>query len=113
MTLPFELVVREAVLTPKVRQGLEEQAAQLTRFYDRITRCRVTVTGPGRHAHGRWAVKVDLSVPGRELVVDRQDGDGLPEALREAFTAAGRRLEDYVRRRRGFVKARKLEEQRP
>ena len=106
MKLPLEIVVRDATLPEAVRKDIGELAARLEHFCAKITRCRVTATGPGRHAHGRWSVKVDLTVPGREILVDRQDGDDLPEALREAFDAAGRRLEDYVRRRRGFVKVR-------
>lgn len=104
MKLPLEVVVREASVPARVRDDIAAQAAHLEHFCEKIMRCRVTVTGPGRHAHGRWSIKIDLTVPGREILVDREDGDGLPEALREAFAAAGRRLEDYVRRRRGFVK---------
>ncbi len=104
MKLPLEIVVREANLPGTVRDAIDAHAARLDHFCGQIMRCRVTVTGPGRHAHGRWAIKIDLTVPGREILVDRQDGDDLPEGLREAFDAAARRLEDYVRRRRGFIK---------
>lgn len=105
MKLPLELVVREATLPAPLRADIAELAGRLEHFCDRIMRCRVTVVGPGRHAHGRWSLKIDLTVPGRQIVVTRQGGDGLPEAVREAFSAAARRLEDYVRRRRGFVKS--------
>jgi ribosome-associated translation inhibitor RaiA len=104
MKLPFELAIREATLPPELREEIAGHAGRLEHFYDRITRCRVTVTGPGRHAHGRWTLKIALTVPGREILITRQGGDDLAEAVREAFSAAARRLEDYVRRRRGFVK---------
>ena len=104
MKLPFELVVREATLPAALRSEMADHAQRLEHFCDRISRCRVTVTGPGRHAHGRWSLKIGLTVPGREIVITRQGGDDLAEAVREAFSAAARRLEDYVRRRRGFVK---------
>ncbi len=105
MKLPLELVVRDATLPAGLRDEIAALASRLEHFCAKIMRCRVTVTGPGRHAHGRWSIKLDMTVPGREILVNRQDGDDLPEALREAFAAAGRRLEDYVRRRRGFVKS--------
>lgn len=104
MKLPFELVVREGTLPPNVRADIASLAAGLDRFCGSIMRCRVTATGPGRHAHGGWALRITMTVPGRDLVVTHQSGDSLGEASREAFTAASRRLEDYVRRRRGFVK---------
>jgi hypothetical protein len=104
MKLPFELVVRDGTLSPDARADLASLASNLDRFCGRVMRCRVTATGPGRHAHGGWALRITMTVPGRDLVVTRQSGDSLGEASREAFTAASRRLEDYVRRRRGFVK---------
>ena len=42
--------------------------------------------------------------PDRDIVVTRQKGEDFGDALREAFAAAVRRLEDSVRRHRGFVK---------
>jgi cold shock CspA family protein len=37
-------------------------------------------------------------------MITRQSGKDLQEALREAFQAAGRCLEDHVRKSRGYVK---------
>ena len=105
MKLPLEIVVRDGTLPDDVREDIESLASGLDHFCDRIMRCRVIATGPGRHAHGPWSLRITLTVPGRDLVVTRQSGETLGEALREAFSAATRRLEDYLRRRRGFVKA--------
>jgi hypothetical protein len=54
-------------------------------------------------------VKVDLQVPSGQLVVSREPGhdhahEDVYVALRDAFNAAVRQLEDYVRRQRGQVK---------
>jgi cold shock CspA family protein len=49
-------------------------------------------------------VRIDLIVPGDELVVDRQVDEDLYVAIRDAFHAARRKLEDYARRQRGAVK---------
>ena len=105
MKLPLEIVVRDGTLPENVRKDIESLASGLDHFCDRIMRCRVTATGPGRHAHGPWSLRITLTVPGRDIVVTRQSGETLGEALGEAFSAATRRLEDYLRRRRGFVKA--------
>jgi hypothetical protein len=45
-------------------------------------------------------------VPGGELAVTRQHDEDLQVALRDAFRAARRRLEDYARTQRGDVKRR-------
>jgi len=49
-------------------------------------------------------VRIDLTVPGDELVVDRQVDEDLYVAIRDAFHAARRRLEDHAHRQRGAVK---------
>jgi len=101
--LPVDEAVRDAAL---------EHVAQLERLYDRITGCHVVVAQPHRHhREGRlYAVRVDLVVPGGEIVINRdQHLDHAHEdvfvALRDAFLAARRRLEDHVRRPRGAEKA--------
>jgi cold shock CspA family protein len=101
--LPVDEAVRDAAL---------EHIAQLERLYDRITGCHVVVAQPHRHhREGRlYSVRVDLVVPGGEIVVNRdQHRDHAHEdvfvALRDAFLATRRRLEDHVRRLRGAEKA--------
>jgi ribosome-associated translation inhibitor RaiA len=90
---------------------IRQRAEKLDHFFDRIMRCRVTVEGPGtHHRQGHYAVKIDLTVPGMEIIVGKQAAASLELALKDAFDAAGRRLEDHVRRRRGFVKT---HEERP
>lgn len=101
-----EIVVRGVALPPGVREDIEELASRLEHFHGRILGARVAVEGRARHpGPPRWTLRVTLKVPGRTIVVSRQKGERLPEALRETFAAATRLLEDYVRRRRGFVKA--------
>lgn len=105
MKLPLEIAVRGPTLPPGVKEEVEAHAARLNRFYDRIMRSRVTLEARG-HRAGRpaWTLRVVLTVPDGTIIVNRQKGENLPEALRETFDAATRRLEDYVRRRRGQVK---------
>jgi cold shock CspA family protein len=68
--------------------------------------CRVVVEAPVRHHRkgGPYKVRIDLTVPGDELVINRQADEDLYVAIRDAFHAARRRLEDYARRQRGAVK---------
>lgn len=106
MKLPLELVSRGVALPSGTREEIHELASRLDRFCGRIMRGRVTVERRAGHSGAaRWALRVSLTVPGAKIVVTRQKGERLSEVIQEAFAAATRRLEDYVRRRRGFVKA--------
>ena len=103
-TISFRGVPEEPGLEEKVRR----RALRLDRYYDDIQRCQVWVEAPhGHHRQGRlYEVRIRLTVPEGEIVVDGQpQSDDVSIALRSAFDAARRQLEDYARRRRGDVKA--------
>lgn len=95
--------VLEAEVTARVRE-LEE-------FCDRITSCHVVVEAPHRHHHkgNLYHVRIHVAVPRKELVVDREPSEHhasqeVGVAIRDAFDAMRRQLEDYVREMRGDVK---------
>ena len=111
MSYPIQVTFHGLEPSPAIEARVRERAEKLAEFYDRIVSCRVVVEAPHHHHHkGRlYTVRIDLSVPGDEIVVNRNsDRDHSHEdvyvAIRDAFDAARRRLQDYVRRRRGFVK---------
>ena len=94
-----------------VRDAALEQIAHLEHLYGRIIGCTVVIGQPHRHHRdGRRAgVHVEVVVPGGEVVVshDRHHDHAREDvlvALRNAFHAARRRLEDLARRRRGEEK---------
>ena len=121
---PSEAVEREVLA----------EAAKLEKYYDRISGCRVLVERPHRHqrAGSRVHVRIDLTVPGEELVISHEpaslhaslqdldlparrkstDIDAVeqyaPVAVREAFDLARRRLQDFACRQRGDVKVHEL-----
>jgi cold shock CspA family protein len=74
-------------------------------------RCHVIVEAPHQHQHqGKlFDVRIDITVPDREIAIHRvHPRDHSHEdpyvALRDAFRAARRRLQDYERRRYQKVK---------
>jgi len=106
MQLPLQVTLRDVSPSEAVEGYIRERAAKLDSFYDRIMSCSVVVEAPVRHHRkgGPFKVRIDLTVPGDELVVDRQVDEDLYVAIREAFDAMRRRLEDHSRRQRGSVK---------
>lgn len=107
MELPLQVTLHDISPSAAVEDYIRGRAAKLDAFYDRIMSCRVVVEAPARHHRkgGPFKVRIDLTVPGDELVVNRQADEDLYVAIRDAFDAARRRLEDYSRRQRGSVKA--------
>ncbi|HUK56881.1 MAG TPA: ribosome-associated translation inhibitor RaiA [Nitrospiria bacterium] len=106
MKLPLQITVRNASVSDAVKNEILEKASKLDQYSDHIMGCRVTVDSPHRHQHQgmRYEVQIDLTVRGSELVVKRQPHEDIYVAIRDAFDAARRQLEDYEHRLRGDVK---------
>jgi cold shock CspA family protein len=105
MQQPLQITARDVSLSEVAEADIRAKAGNLDLYYESIISCRVVVEGPGRHhRQGPYVVRVDLTVPGAELVIDRQTDEDLYVAIRDAFDAARRRLEDHARRQRGDVK---------
>ena len=105
MKLPLEIVFRNVTRTAELEDRIRAKAAKLDRMFDRITGCRVVVESPhNHHVKGNtFHVCVEVKVPAETLVVNRDpqnhNHDDLGIALRDAFSAAQRRLRAYSRRR--------------
>lgn len=111
MQVPLEIRFQNTDPSPAVESAIRERVAKLEKFAPDIVSCRVTVEAPHRHRKQgkRYRVSVDVRLPGGEVVANRDpSGDQSHEdvfvALRDAFDAVRRQLQDYVRKRRGDVK---------
>jgi ribosomal subunit interface protein len=107
MKLPLQITVRNVSISAAVEEDIREKAAKLDVYYDQIMGCRVVVEAPHRHSHQgiSYNVRIDLTVPGAELVVKREPDEDIYVAVRDAFDAARRQLEDFARHQRGEVKS--------
>jgi len=135
MENPLRITFRNMPPSPAIENNIREKAAKLDSYYDRILGCHVVVEAPHRHHHkGKaYLVRIDLTVPGGELVINRVPkrlnaaalrdpelaGKDLTEskepskhgahedlyvAIRDAFNSAARKLQDFAGKRRGKVK---------
>ena len=98
-----------------LQSRIRARIARLDRLFPNLTGCRVTVArDDSHHRQGRhYRVRIDVRAPGHELVVDhappQRDTTQDPYvALRDAFDAMDRRVQDLARRMRGDVKTHAL-----
>ncbi len=106
MQTELQITVRDMDHSPALDQRIREKVQKLERVYSPLMGCRVVAEAPHRHKHQgkHFSVRLDITVPGREIVVNNDHHEDIYVALRDAFDAAKRQLEDYAAKRRGDVK---------
>ena len=112
MSFPIQITFRHMLPSRMFEDRIRELAERLEKFSTRITSCHVVVEKPHQNrAHGGlFDVHVSLCVPGNIIVV-RRSHTADPEhsnawiALRDAFKAAKRNLQDYEKAARGAMKS--------
>jgi len=110
MELPIQVTFRGMPQSDAIDAYVRDRATKLETFSARITGCHVAIESPHHHHSGRpYHVRIDLIVPGGELVVNHapDDDPNLQDAyasIDQAFDQMGRRLQDHIRRQRGDVK---------
>ncbi len=108
MLVPLQITYRGVDASEALSAEIRRMAGKLERFYRHIGGCRVLVEQPHHHHHTgeHFHVRIDLTVPGEELVVEREPerrtrNEDPYAAVHDAFHAARRQVQDWIRRRRG------------
>jgi len=128
MKFPLQVTFRNMGASPDIEAWVQDEAQTLETFYSHIMNCRVAVGIPHRHHRKgkQCQVRIDLTLPQKEIVIKREPAassrsktrktpvigkladtgphPGLRLAIHDAFKAAGRRVQDFARIRRGQVK---------
>ena len=99
MEIPLQITTRNIELSEPIKDDLKRRAENLDTFFPRITRCRITVEVPHRYKKQElnaveYNINIDITVPGKEIVIKNRPSKDLDIAIREAFDAARRKLED-------------------
>jgi ribosomal subunit interface protein len=105
--IPLQITFRGIGQSDAIEAVIREKAAKLNQFHPRIMSCAVVVDVPGRHQHKgkEFVVHIDLKIPGEEIAVNRHHDEDIYVALRDAFDAARRQLEEAARRQHDDMKA--------
>jgi ribosome-associated translation inhibitor RaiA len=113
MQFPLQITFRNMTSSAALEERIRSLAEKLERFSSQITRCQIVVDAP-HHAHheqgGLFDFQIDISVPGREIVIGHTHTknpahENAYVALRDAFRAARRQLQDYEKIRRLDIKS--------
>ncbi|OPY64681.1 MAG: Cold shock protein 2 [Syntrophorhabdus sp. PtaU1.Bin050] len=111
MLIPLQITFHGIRTSPSVEEKVRKATEKLERFYDGIISVRVAVSviQHGQLSGDQYRVRLDVSIPGKELVVNREPGDSTTHrdlfvAVRDAFKAMERMLRSYSEERRGGVK---------
>lgn len=116
MQIPLQITFRGIPHSDAVEAKIREKVSKLDRFHSHIMSCRVAVEAEHHHHHqgNQYHIRVDITTPRKELVISREHHDkqayeDIYVAIRDAFDAATRQLEDYARIQRGKVKTHDLQ----
>ncbi len=106
MQIPLQITFRDMPRSDALEAAIREKAGKLEEFHPRLMSCRVVLEEKRRHKHqGRlFNVRIGLHVPGHEFVVNRDDHEDVYVALRDAFDAAKRILENKIQLKQQDVK---------
>lgn len=107
MQKPLEITFRHMEPSEALEAAIREKAKKLERFHAEIIGCSVVVETPHKHHHqgNLFHIRVDVTVPGKEIVVKRSPDEHHAHedpyvAVRDAFDAVLRQLENYTREHR-------------
>jgi ribosomal subunit interface protein len=106
METPVQIVFHEVAHSLALESLIREKAARLGVIFPRLMRCHVSIEQPHRHKQqgNPFNVRIALHVPGGELVVNRDHHEDVYVALRDAFDAVRRQLEEHAKKVRRAVK---------
>lgn len=104
--LPVQITVRDMPSSPALEDHIRNKVMKLTHYCQRINSCRVVIHVPQKHKHqGKlFSIHIDLTVPGKELAVNRKQDEDVYVAVRDAFHALQKQLLCYISKRKGAVK---------
>lgn len=111
MQIPVQISFKGLPHSDALEQEIRKRADKLEQLYPGIISCHVVLDAAHhRHHQGNlYSVRIRLNVPEKQIIAshdrhDKQAHEDAYVAVRDAFDAVSRRLEDYSRVRRGQVK---------
>jgi ribosomal subunit interface protein len=106
MSIQLQITFRGMEPSDALEARIREKIEWLERFYDRLMRCHVVVEAPHQHARNgnQYCAQIELTIPGAPPITvdrahhDKHEHEDVYVAVRDAFAAALRHLQDRVQR---------------
>ena len=103
MDKPLQITFDNLQPSAAVEADVRDRMARLDAICGRMTGARVVIGSPhrGPSRAKTYEVRIELALPGHDLVVSREPVGDLQGAVNAAFATARRRLRGFVERSRG------------
>ena len=96
---PVEISLRGIAASDTLERFIAAEAGGLERICSDIAGCLVVAEALQRERQQvQFAVRLIITLPGTEFMVNREHRDDVYIALRDAFAAAGLQLREHMRR---------------
>lgn len=104
--LPVQITIRDIPGSPALESHIRSKSSKLKQYDDRLISCKIVVEFEQKHKHrGKlYNVRIDITVPRKEMVVTKKSDEDVYVAIRDAFAAIIRQLENHSHKRHGRVK---------
>lgn len=101
--VPVQITIRDIPASERLETIIREKAEKLSKFNPHIQSCKVVLDVPQKHKQqGKlYCLHIDLIVPRKAFSVNHQFDEDAYVAVRDAFLAMTRQLEEYTRKERG------------
>ena len=106
MQIPVQVTFHGMPQSAALDTAIRQHAGKLDRFHPHVMSLRAVVEEVARRKQQgkEFNVRLDIKVSGGEIAINRDHDEDAFVAVRDAFDAARRKLEDHARRQRGDVK---------
>ncbi len=101
MQSQLQITLQDVPHSAALDERIRDKVSKLEKMFPRLLACRVVISASHHHQlHRRlFTVRLNIAIPGSEIVVTRNNHEDVHVLLRDAFVAARRELESIVRRR--------------
>jgi len=98
MEYPVQITLRGIPHSATLERFIGDEARKLDRVCDRIVSCHMIAEALHPPERQLFAVRLNLTLPGTEVAVNRDHEADIYMAVRSAFEAARRQLQDHMSR---------------
>lgn len=112
MQIPLQIAFKDMKHSDVIEAKVIEKAQKLERLSKEIIGCHVVIEAPNkRHQHGNlFNINIEVTLPGCEIIASKHSDqhhahEDVYVAIRDAFDAVHRQLQDFILKQRGEVKA--------